>query len=219
MKKIFGAFYEVSEKRELDFTNISAVNFELAKCAKGDLKIEFTEDKEKQGLFIGGHAEAHNKPEIHIRSTPQVYTIRLEQEKTDAEGMLHLTLVLPNKKFNSITAVGRIMEYEVNGGQIEYINLTNEKGDINVDIKSRHVCLFSRWYSVNAKIEATGRALYQIGSRIGDVNISLKNVKEIHLHRKPADENKYIEKFRSAEKGYLADIYLPERVEGMYIIQ
>lgn len=219
MKKVFGAFYEVSERRKLDFTNMFAVNFELAKCAKGDLRIEFTDDEEKQGFFIGGHTEAHNKPEISIRQTPQVYTITVEQEKPDGEGMLHLTLVLPNKKFNAITAVGRVMAYELKGGEIEYINLSNEKGDINVDVKSRHVCLFSRWYPVNAKIEATGRMLCQIGSRMGDVTISLKNVKAICLQEKPADKEKYIDKFKPAKNGYLADVYLQERAEGTYIIQ
>lgn len=219
MKKVFGAFYEVSERHPLDFTNVFAVNFELVKCAKGILKIEFTDDESKQGFFVGGHAEANNKPEVSIRETQSVYTISVTQENPQGEGMLHLTLMLPQKKFSSITSVGSIMEYDVKGGEIDYINLANQKGEINVDVKANRVCLFSKWYPVNAKVEASGQSLFQLGSRMGNVTLSLKNVSELRVHVKPKDKEKYINQFKPDNGGYLADVYLQERAEGTYIIQ
>lgn len=220
-KKIFGAFYEVAEERKLDFTDIFAVGLELGKCGKGDLRIEFTDKEEKQGFFIGGHAEANNKPEVTIYKTPQVFTIKVEQEEPIAEGLLHLTLRLPKKKFSAVIAVGKVMEYNlIKNGEINYINLANVKGNINVEATSNHVCLYSKYYDIDAKITATDgkNALYQIASRAGNVNISLKNIGELIVHE-PPEEEKYVNKFKPTQNGVKAELYFKKPAEGQYTIQ
>lgn len=218
-EKIFGAFYTVNKHEKLNFEKTQAFNLVLDKCGKGELAIKFSDKEDEFGFHVGGHAEQHNLPIITIYNHTNSVRIVLEQEDLRAEGLLHLTLVLPKKKYGGLTVTSQIMDIRIEGGEFDFLNLSNKKGYIEVDTTSQNVAIHSRYYPVQAIIRLVARGLIQIGSRTGDVNLNLLNAGKVNVLRKPQDSSKYICQGNPVEHGYLVDVYLNEKVEGLQKIQ
>lgn len=219
-KKVFGAFYTVSEKRELNFDEIQAVSIDMRKCAKSELSVVYTKEKSEQGFFVGGHAEHNNNPEISMFKSACGVNIVVAQKDLRAEGLLMVTLALPEGyKLVGFRSEGTVIEYNLIDVDIERINLSNQKGKINFKGKSQNVGLYSKYYPVTACVELTGRALIQLGSRTADVNLTLKNASQVDIKRKPQLEQQCICTCKTCTNGYLAELYLDSNSDGKVVIQ
>ena len=218
-EKIFGAFYTVNKHERLNFEKIQAFNLVLDKCGKGELAVKLSEKEDEFGFHVGGHAEQHNLPVITTYNNTKSVRIVVEQEDQRAEGLLHLTLVLPKKAYSGLNVTSQIMDIRIEGGEFDLLNLSNRKGYIEVDTTSKNVAIHSRYYPVKAIIHLIDKSLVQIGSRTGDVDITLLNAGKVNVLRKPQDLSKYICQGNPVEHGYLAEVYLNEKVEGLQTIQ
>lgn len=218
MKKIYGAFYEVNIEKRLNFKDIFAINLDLTKCTKGDFKVDYSDDVEKQGIFISGTCESNNSPDIIITETLEVYSISLVQLKPKAEGLLHITLILPKKKFNYLSSSGDTMEFNVIGGEFSYINLSNNKGNINVNVKTKRACLFSKYYPIKATLEVTDKTLCQVGSRMGNVNLKLLNAGKVNIKPDHRNTPNFASSLLQNAKGYEVNLFVIGNFEGNYTI-
>lgn len=216
-RKIFGAFYPVEEKREVDFKDVQAVAIEMRKCAKAEVTVLYSEEP---GFFVGGHAEQHNFPEINIHKSNSGLNFVVEQPQVTAEGLIRVTLALPKgHKLIGLRSEGITVEYNIDGIELHSLNLANTKGKINVKCKAQNIGLFSKYYPVEASIELNGRALLQVGSCIGDVSVKLTNASTVNIKRKPEDADCVLCKTKTCETGYPVDVYLPETDCGKVIIK
>lgn len=216
MKKVYGVFDLVQTEKRLDFEGIYAINCNLLNCTKGDFKIMFSDDPNKYGISVSGSAEAQNSPEIQVITTPQVYSINIEQDRPYSEGLLHITLVLPKRKFNALNVQGNIMEYNIDGGEFTHINLSNKKGKIFVNIKSHHVCLFSKYYPITAAVELTGKSLLQVGSELGDVKVILTNAGKVLM--KQPQPKRFISRLAHNSSGFDVNMYFIGEMQGKYTV-
>ena len=220
-KKVFGAFYNVDVKKDLDFDNIQAISLNLRKCAKAEFTLVYTNKKDEQGFFVGGHAEHHNEPQIvEVNSTGGV-NLTVEQKDPRAEGLLRITLALPvGKKLVGFRSDGNVIEYNIIGVDIAHVNISNKKGHIKFKGRVDNLGLFSTYYPVEAEVELYQDSLIQVGSRTADVTLKLNNAGEVVIERQPnvvcTVDHTTIGKNNPAT--YQAKVYFPSQAEGKYTI-
>lgn len=220
-KKV-GSMYVVEHKSQLNFEEIRAVIVDFRQCGVGEFSVIYTDDKEQQGFFIEGGTESNNQPVVGTYSSTGAVRIVVEQPHQHARGMLYITLGLPrNKKLNGLTAMARNMSYNISEtAEIARVNLSNKEGEIDINVKSNMVNLYSRYSPVNAVIEITETnvALVQVGSRVENVNLTLHNASKINVKRMPPRQQ-YSYNARTCPDGYPVDVFLEENVDGDYTIQ